>query len=199
MPATEFVLKDLAEASKPSKDIRVAPWMVPVPFDASTPSAFAVHRIESTSAPSAQEPCRFCNGFHSGRCQDVAEIEYHADGSLKRVVFVSAIPKPSVSQVQIIQQTPSSQQASPPGAFIGSRNSRKYHRPTCRHYVSSIRGPLWFANEAAAKADNRIPCHECIGRLAAGLPAQVQSQQSEDVSDLEGDDRAAEQLVQGNH
>jgi hypothetical protein len=31
--------------------------------------------------------CRFCGGYHSGTCPRVKAIEYHQDGSVKRVEF----------------------------------------------------------------------------------------------------------------
>lgn len=35
------------------------------------------------------EPCKHCGKLHSVRCPDVKAIEYHPDGSIKRVEYVT--------------------------------------------------------------------------------------------------------------
>lgn len=35
-----------------------------------------------------KELCEFCDGYHLKPCPAVREVEYHPDGSLKRVVYV---------------------------------------------------------------------------------------------------------------
>jgi len=46
------------------------------------------HRVQSTAAPStAPVRCSWCGGFHDTFCPQVHEIEYHENGTVKRVVM----------------------------------------------------------------------------------------------------------------
>lgn len=38
--------------------------------------------------PGFANACRWCGAFHGPRCPSVAVIEFHADGTVKRVEFV---------------------------------------------------------------------------------------------------------------
>lgn len=53
-----------------------------------------------SSTAVGMEICHFCGMHHGGRCPSVQAIEYHPDGSIKRVEFVKpAIPLPGVPTI----------------------------------------------------------------------------------------------------
>ena len=34
-------------------------------------------------------PCKYCGNVHRGRCPEVKAVEYHEDGGIKRIEFVT--------------------------------------------------------------------------------------------------------------
>lgn len=44
--------------------------------------------------PTPLQPCRYCGEsvFHTGICPRIKAIEYHPDGSIKRVEFLENLP-----------------------------------------------------------------------------------------------------------
>lgn len=53
-------------------------------------------RVTATTAP-PPGTCRWCGMIHGPRCYAVAAIEYHPDGTVKRVEFVPPQPVQSVN------------------------------------------------------------------------------------------------------
>ena len=49
---------------------------------------------EQISVVNVQPPCRWCGAFHGARCPSVAAMEFHQDGTVKRVEFVQPPPIP---------------------------------------------------------------------------------------------------------
>lgn len=52
--------------------------------------------------------CAWCNGDHVGLCPFVLEIEYHEDGRMKRVKFVSPDERHKLGADVVINIKPSS-------------------------------------------------------------------------------------------
>lgn len=54
--------------------------------------------MEMTSTSSAVQPCRYCGSTlpHPGICPSVKAIEYHPDGTVKRVEFHGPQPLPTI-------------------------------------------------------------------------------------------------------
>jgi hypothetical protein len=44
-------------------------------------------RWTKTTSVNLEGLCRWCSGYHSGTCPKVKAIEYHPNGSVKRVEF----------------------------------------------------------------------------------------------------------------
>jgi len=57
---------------------------------------------EATSAVQNIKPCRWCGLTHGYKCPIVRAMEFHPDGSLKRVEFVQ--PSDSMQSLQIQTQ-----------------------------------------------------------------------------------------------
>jgi len=52
------------------------------------------------------ESCRYCGAYHGVRCPAVAAIEYHTDGTVRRVEFVQPKWSPAQLGPQMPAQTP---------------------------------------------------------------------------------------------
>lgn len=65
----------------------------------------------STSTVPTSQPCQYCSNHHGVRCPTVKALEYHPDGTVKRVEFMTAVdyhPLPFTQNGQSGQQTPPS-------------------------------------------------------------------------------------------
>lgn len=43
----------------------------------------------------SSQPCPYCSLVHEGTCPRISAIEYHRDGTIKRVEFHDVTPAPS--------------------------------------------------------------------------------------------------------
>lgn len=48
---------------------------------------FGTSEFTGTSAIWQMQSCRHCGAYHPGRCPRIKAIEYHKDGSVKRVEY----------------------------------------------------------------------------------------------------------------
>jgi hypothetical protein len=46
--------------------------------------------MSTTSNAAVSAACRYCGNHHGPRCPDVKAIEYHPDGTVKRVEYITA-------------------------------------------------------------------------------------------------------------
>lgn len=88
-----------------------------------------------------QTKCPYCGMFHTAICHTVKAIEYHPDGSMKRVEFKSAADYPQ----QVI---------SAPSVFSVGGTPTKSAENTCQSSsafppLCDSGGELWDADEAS--------------------------------------------------
>lgn len=52
--------------------------------------------MSDTSNAAQSDKCRYCGNYHGPLCPDVKAIEYHPNGTVKRVEFKTAADYPQV-------------------------------------------------------------------------------------------------------